>query len=476
MAQLTAFTQAWTHPSDAPTRQSWQALVALCIGFFMILLDQTAVAVATPSFQTEFNADYASVLWVTSAYLLAVAVPLLVMGRLGDQLGPKRVYIVGMLIFVLASIWCGLAGSISSLIAARIVQGFGAGMLSPQTMAVITRMFSPLRRGQAMGAWGAVAGIATLAGPVLGGILTAQFGWRSIFFINVPIGVLSVVLVALWVPRFATHRHAYDIGGMILSSLGMLGLTFGILEAERLGLSSWLVGCIGIGAVLLIAFAWTQQQREAKGLAVIVPPRLFGDANFRIGTLTIATMGFISAGTMVPMMLFLQEGRGLDAQQAGFMMAPMAVLSAASAPFVGRATERIEPRVLSLCGFGLLGVAYVVMCAVMVAGFPLWTFGILVALIGLGNSLVWSPNSMATTRNLPPADAGAGSGVYNSARQVGAVVGSAVLGLVIQVALLHTDVPAAMGWSMAAAAVVMVCGFFVAARFRPVLSADPKAV
>ena len=188
--------------SAAPSRPSkhaphavenpWNALWAMLVGFFMILVDATIVAVANPSIMDKLGADYDSVIWVTSAYLLAYAVPLLVAGRLGDRFGPKNLYLLGLTVFTAASLWCGLAGSIGMLIAARVVQGIGAALLTPQTLSTITRIFPAERRGVAMSVWGATAGVATLVGPLAGGVLVDRLGWQWIFFVNVPVGIIGL--------------------------------------------------------------------------------------------------------------------------------------------------------------------------------------------------------------------------------------------------------------------------------------------
>ena len=172
-------------------KAAWAALGAVAIGFFMILVDTTIVSTAMPAIMRGLGTGITGVVWVNSAYLLAFAVPLLITGRLGDRYGPKNVYLAGLAVFTAASLWCGLSPTIGLLIAARVVQGLGAALMMPQTMTVITRMFPAERRGPAMGLWGSVAGIATLVGPVLGGVLVDTLGWQWIFFVNVPVGIVA---------------------------------------------------------------------------------------------------------------------------------------------------------------------------------------------------------------------------------------------------------------------------------------------
>src|SRR5690606_16227627 len=178
----------------------------------------------------HFGADVNLVIWVTSAYLLAYAVPLLITGRLGDRVGPKNLYQIGLVVFTAASLWCGLTGTIEQLIIARVLQGLGASMMTPQTMAVITRIFPADQRGRAMALWGAVAGIATLVGPIAGGLLIDGPGWQWIFFVNVPVGIVGIVLAGRLVPKLPTHSHRFDLLGVALSAVGMFCLVFGLQE------------------------------------------------------------------------------------------------------------------------------------------------------------------------------------------------------------------------------------------------------
>src|SRR6187549_3604139 len=220
-------------PPAVEEKDPWPALFALCLGFFMILVDSTIVSVATPAIISDLNADVNDVVWVTSAYLLAYAVPVLITGRLGDRFGPKRLYLTGLTVFTLASLWCGLTDSIEMLIAARVVQGLGASMITPQTMAIITRIFPAQRRGAAMSLWGATAGVATLVGPILGGVLVDTLGWEWIFFINIPVGMVGFALAWRLVPALETHMHKFDWLGVALSGVGMFLLVFGIQEGHH---------------------------------------------------------------------------------------------------------------------------------------------------------------------------------------------------------------------------------------------------
>ena len=230
----------------------WPALWAMLVGFFMILVDSTIVAVANPSIMVALNiTDYDVIVWVTSAYLLAYAVPLLLSGRLGDRFGPKNLYIAGLVVFTVASLWCGLSRSVDMLIAARVLQGVGAALLTPQTLSMITRIFPPDRRGVALSLWGATAGVATLTGPVAGGVLVDHLGWAWIFFVNVPIGVLGVVLALRLLPALPTHRHRFDVLGVALSGAGLFLIVFGLQEGQTVGWPVWIWAMIAGGVAVL---------------------------------------------------------------------------------------------------------------------------------------------------------------------------------------------------------------------------------
>ncbi|MGN6408479.1 MAG: DHA2 family efflux MFS transporter permease subunit, partial [Curtobacterium sp.] len=298
-----------TSVSTTTEKKPWPALWALVVGFFMILVDSTIVSVATPTIAAKLDADINSVIWVTSAYLLAYAVPLLITGRLGDRFGPKVLYQTGLVVFTLSSLWCGLAGSIEMLIVARVVQGLGAAMMTPQTMAVITRIFPPQNRGAAMGLWGAVAGVASLVGPIVGGLLVDGFGWEWIFFVNVPVGVVAFVLAQRFVPSFDRHGHRFDYLGIVLSAVGMFLLVFGIQEGETYDWGT-ITGPISVwslivgGVVVLAAFVvWPGVQTGEP----LLPLGLFKDRNFTLANIAITAVGVAISSFALPIMLWAQD-------------------------------------------------------------------------------------------------------------------------------------------------------------------------
>lgn len=431
--------------ADSTAHSPWPALWALVIGFFMILVDTTIVSVANPAIKAALDPDtnnLDNVVWVTSAYLLAYAVPLLITGRLGDRFGSKNIYLVGLAIFTLASLWCGLSTSLEGLIAARAAQGLGAACMTPQTMAVITRTFPPTRRGAAMGLWGATAGVATLVGPLLGGILVDGLGWEWIFFVNLPVGVIAFVMAWILVPKLETHPHRFDMLGVILSAVALFLIVFGLQEGEA---HNWGViwgpitvwGMIGLGILLLALFIWQQARTRSEPL---VPLVLFRDRNFAGATVGVAAVGFAVTSMSLPMMFFLQLGRGLTPTQSAMLLIPMAVLSGVLAPFAGQLLDRVDPRFILIPGLLANGIALLWYAALMTPETPIWMFLLPSALMGIGNAGMWGPLATTATRNLPPAMAGAGSGIYNTMRTMGSVIGSAAIAAFMQ-ARLEANLP-----------------------------------
>ncbi|WP_426245728.1 MFS transporter [Nocardioides sp. LHG3406-4] len=439
--------EAPTHPRSETAQSPWPALFALCLGFFMILVDTTIVSVATPAIIDDFDAPVNTVVWVTSAYLLAYAVPVLITGRLGDRFGPRRLYVLGLVLFTAASLWCGLTTSIDGLILARVFQGLGASLMTPQTMAIITRIFPSAHRGRAMSLWGATAGVATLIGPVLGGVLVDSLGWEWIFFVNVPIGLVALVLAMRLVPRLETHHHRFDWLGVALSGAGMLLLVFGVQEGHQYDWSV-IIGpitvwrLIVVGLVVLVGFVWWQSRNPHEPL---MPLGLFADRNFSIANLGIATVGFAFTAMGFPLMLWAQVVRGYSPTQAGLLLVPMAVVSLVLASWVGKLSDRVHPRILTVLGFGFLIAGLLLLSWWMAPDTALWQLVLALAAVGVGSSFLWAPLSTTANRNLSLRLAGAGAGVYNANRQVGSVLGSAAIAVLIDSRLAANGLGATQG-------------------------------
>ena len=426
-------------PSDATAlcARPWAAVWSLLIGFFMLMVDTSILSVANPSIQRGLGASLTETIWVTSAYLLGLAVPLLVAGRLGDRFGQRTIFLIGMAVFTVSSLACGLAPSVGVLIAARAVQGVGGALMTPQSQAVIVRIFPPHRRGAAMGLWGSVSGVAMLVGPILGGFLVQTSGWQAIFLINVPVGVVGLILAARFVPKLPTSRPRFDWLGVVLSGVGILLLVYGLQEgADRAWGAVW--GPITIpeilvaGAVVTVLFVVSQ----VKTREPLVPLALFRDRDFSLANGTIFLVGVGITSMSLPLLYFIQVARGFDPMFSAVFMVPSAVVGAVVAPFVGAHLVAKLGANRVAC-FGLLafagGLAWYMVYFTPTSN--IWLALIPSAVLGLGNACMWSPLSMSATHHLPPARAGAGSGVYNTTRQMGSVLGSALMATLLNALL-----------------------------------------
>jgi EmrB/QacA subfamily drug resistance transporter len=400
----------------------WHALWAMMIGFFMIMVDSTIVAIANPTIMADLRIGYDAVVWVTSAYLLGCAVVLLVAGRLGDRFGPKNLYLIGLVVFTVASVGCGLSGSAAMLITARVVQGVGAGVLTPQTLSMITRIFPAHRRGVAVSLWGATAGAAGLLGPLAGGVLVDGLGWQWIFFVNVPIGIVGLALAVLLVPALPTQAHRFDLVGVGLSGVGVFLIVFGLQQGQAAHWQPWIWAMIVAGIGFMSAFVYWQSVNRGEPL---IPLEIFRDRDFGLCNGGVAIISFAVTAMMLPLTFYAQAVCGLSPTRSALLIAPMAVANGVFAPFVGRMVDRYHPRPVLGFGFAVLAVALTWLSLEMSPGTPIWRLLLLFFAAGVGMAFVWSPLTATATRNLPPQLAGAGSAVFNSIRQLGAVLGSA---------------------------------------------------
>ena len=454
-------------PPPVPERQAWLTLTALCAGLFITLMDQALVAVALPSIREDLGASINETVWVVAVYLLAFAAPLLVSGRLGDRFGQRNVYLAGMAVFTVAATAAAFAPTVELLIAARAVQGLGASLLNPQPLSIIHRVFAYNRRGAAMGMWSAVASSSGLFGPILGGLIVGTAGWRWVFALYIPFGLLAFVLVALLVPRLPTGVGRIDLVSAVVAVVAVLAVTLTLQQGPDLGWPLWLWAVLVAGLAASAVFVWLQFRARRFGVDALVPPALFAHRNFALGTFSVFTLGFAVYSMNIPIMLYLQTVQGLSAQVAGLMMIPTAVVSLVAAPFVGRLTDRTAPGVVSTTGFVSMISAMLLFAAMMTRQAPAPWLLVPLVLMGAANAMCWAANSAVSMRSLPSDLVGAGSGVYNTSRQVGAVVGAAALGAVMQVGIAVTDFATAMGLTLVLPATLLVAGALAVMRFRP---------
>src|SRR5438270_666932 len=420
-----------TRRSSAP----WLALAVLALGLFMTLLDLTIVNVAIPSLVDDLRASLDQILWVLNGYSLVYAVLLITSGRLGDIFGPRNMFAAGVVVFTIASAFSGLAHDPTQLILARGAQGFGAAMLAPQGLPIMTSLFPPDRRGGVFAIYGSLAGLAVLLGPVLGGFIVTNFGWRWIFYINLPVGLITFVLALAFVPDLRPGlRHRLDFAGVALASAGLLGVVFGLIEGQRYEWGTVWAGItipeiIAAGVTVLALFLIMQWRRQDK--EPLLPFAVFKDRNYTLMTLVMLAMGFAIVGVFLPMTIYYQSVLGLSAFAAGLAIAPqplaMILMSGGAAALANRYAKYILIAGLSLFA---IGIAYIAWTAQVASN--RWSFVPGLVIAGVGMAGIWTPVFSLATRDLQPRLAGVASGVISTVQELGAVIGSAAIGALLQ--------------------------------------------
>lgn len=421
------------HVSVSRGSAGWLPLIAVCLGYFLVILDVTVVSVALPAVGTALRTGVTGLQWIVDGYTLTFAGLLLFCGGLGDRIGGKPVFLAGLGVFTLASACCGLAPSAGALVGARLVQGAGAALMVPSSLALLQHAYPDRRaRGRAFGAWGMVAGIAAAAGPVLGGVLVSTAGWRSVFLVNLPFGVLGLALTARYVPAppgpaTVPGRRAgrgVDLPAQLSAALCLAALTSALIETGPLGWTSPVV-LAGFGVCAAAFGVFVPLERRAT--APMLPLELFASRRFSASAVigVLLNLGFYGLLFVVP--LYFERVRDLGALQTGLAMLPMAAMPMIASPLGGRVAGRRGCRVpmtagLTIGGIGLLswllagpGTSYPVLIAPMV-------------LTGFGMGFAMPATTMAIMEAAPARRGGAASAVFNAARQTGSAVGVAVVG------------------------------------------------
>jgi EmrB/QacA subfamily drug resistance transporter len=413
----------------APENRKWWTLVAVSFGLFMIMLDNTVVNVALPSIQHSLKISASELEWVVVAYALTFATFMLTGGKLADLLGRRLLFVVGLAIFTGASLACGLAMNAGFLIGARSVQGVGAAIMTPATLGIITATFPPRQRGTAIGIWAGVSAMALAIGPLVGGILTEQIDWSWIFFINLPVGVLGI-LMARWAideSRDTSHEQRLDLPGLLSSGIGLFSLTYALIEANTYGWTSTrILVLFGIAALALATFVLLELRQRLPMLDL----SLFRDSTFSGANLAMLLVALAMFGIFFFNSLFIQNILGYSPTQTGATFLPMTVLIILIAPQAGRLSDRIGSRWLIGGGLVLVAVS-LILFAQLGAGSTFWSLlpGLLVGGVGMG--LTMTPTTAAAMGSVPVDKAGVGSAVLNSSRQVGGSLGIAVMGAVV---------------------------------------------
>jgi EmrB/QacA subfamily drug resistance transporter len=412
-------------------------ITVFCLGLFMTLLDITIVNIAIPDLATDLSTGLATVLWVTSAYSMVYAVMLITAGRLGDLHGPRKLFLIGLALFTTASLASGLSATGGQLIAARAAQGLGAALLAPQGLALITSILPQTKRGAAFAATGIMSGLGVLLGPTVGGFIVTHLNWRWIFFLNVPIGIVTFVLAVLYMPDVRPgRRHRLDLLAVTLLTLGLLGVVFGLIEGQRYDWGT-ITGFITIplvitvGCVFLGLFIWRQIVTQSG--EPLLPFSIFRDRTYAIMVGVLLALGFAMVGVYLPLTIYYQSVLGLTAVAAGVVIGTQAFAMMVSSGIVGGASGSGKINMKWVLFAGLLlfvgGVVYVI--AVATPDSSRWTFvpGLVASGIGLG--CVWTPLFGLATAEMDPARAGVAAGVLDTLQEFGSMLATAVLGALL---------------------------------------------
>jgi EmrB/QacA subfamily drug resistance transporter len=411
--------------STRPTGRPWWTLAAMCFALFMIMLDNTIVNVALPSIQRALHTTAETLQWTIDAYVLTFAVLILLGGKLGDRFGRKRMFLVGLAIFTLASAACAQATTDTQLIAFRAIQGTGAALLNPLSLSILVAAFPRKQLPTAIGIWAGISGLGLSAGPLLGGILVERISWSAVFWVNVPIGAIAagVCLWAVAESRDSERRHL-DLAGAALVTGALSALVVAVIgTSSHAWTSPRTIGLLVAGAVLLALFlAWEHRSADP-----MIPLRFFLRPAFSTSSVVALLTGFSFIGVLYLLVLYLQNVEGYSPLQAGVRTLPLTLIQALTAANAGRLNRMLGARTkmsigMLLVSAGLFGLAQIQVASSYTA---IWPF---MVLLGLGMGLVMPALSAAGMAAVDEDQSGIASGVINASRQVGGAFGIAVLG------------------------------------------------
>jgi EmrB/QacA subfamily drug resistance transporter len=429
---MTAVTAERAAAPELATAAGWGPLLIVLTGTFMTFLDFFIVNVALPSMQSELHAGPAATQLVVAGYGIAFAVGMISGGRLGDLYGRRWLFTLGLALFTLTSLACGLAPSALFLVIARVLQGASGALMTPQVLALIGTIYTGERRARAFAAYGLTMGIAGVIGQLLGGALIeadiAGSGWRGIFLINLPVGLVGLVLGARRVPESTGRRDRLDLVGTVLITAGLVAIVLPLVEGQQHGWPVWTWLCLGAAPFLLAGFARHQWGRRRAGRAPLVDLALFADRTFGIGSVTAVTFCAIPPSFFLVLALYLQDGRGYSPLFSGVVFAAVGVGFLVAMLLAESMATRLGRQILAA---GALVVAAGCLLLAEAAGSSSsWALVPGLAVVGFGIGMVLVPLASAVLRDVDPVHAGAASGVLSTAQQVGGAIGVAVVGAV----------------------------------------------
>jgi len=428
-------------PFEGDKRAKVLVLLTMCFALFMAMLDNTVVNVSLPRIRLELGAELSDLQWIVDGYVLAFASLLLTGGIIGDRYGRKKTFLGGLAVFTLASLGCGLSGSSAQLIAFRGLQGLGAALLMPGTLSIITVTFPPHERAKAIGMWAGVSGLALALGPTLGGWMVEHLGWESVFFLNVPIGAIGIVVATRVVRESVSEQTRHlDLVGLVLGTGALFSVTYGLIESNEKGWGDTvIVGALAISALMLVAFlAWERRSPKA-----MMPLSFFRIPAFSAGNTVAFAVSFGMFGIFFFMSLYMQVIRGYSPFEAGVRFLPMTLMIVVTAPNAGRFASRHGSRIPMTYGLALTGIGLFLMSRVTeTTPYPMLLP--LFVVMGHGMASTMSPMTAAVMNAVGHERAGLGSAMTNTSREVGGVFGIALLGT-----LLTTKLKSSLGAAIA---------------------------
>jgi len=415
--------------AELSRRRKYLILAICCCSLLMVSIDGTIVNVALPSIQRDLHASVSGLQWIIDAYILVLASLLMLSGSMADRIGRRRASLTGLTLFTLGSLLCSVAPGLGWLIAFRALQAVGGSMLNPVAMSIITNVFTdPRERARAIGVWGGVIGVGLSAGPVLGGALVGSIGWRSIFWLNVPVGVIAFICTVIFTPESKAPRaRRIDPAGQVLIALLLAGSTYAIIESARSGWDSPLI--LAVSAVAVAAAAgliWYEPRR----VDPLIDLRFFRSAPFS-GATAVAVFAFAGLGGFLFLnTIYLQEVRGFSALHAGLCTVPMAAMTLVFAPYSGRLVGTGRART-SLMVAGVALATGPALLLTLTADSSIWRLLIAYMIFGIGFGLVNPPITNAAVSGMPRAQAGVAASVASTSRQIGQSLGVAVTGSIV---------------------------------------------